>query len=95
MCYVRDKDFNKRPAFRLCNVKHLVFRTLGQAKRLIIIMIGFTVLIFGVAMIVLPGPTVVVVPVGLAILATEFIWARKLLDTVTERIRRMRKGLFD
>jgi hypothetical protein len=43
-------------------------------------------------MIVLPGPAVVVIPVGLAILATEFIWARKLLDTVKERIERMRKG---
>jgi tellurite resistance protein TerC len=72
-------------------VKHLVFRTLGQAKRLIVIVIGFTVLAAGVAMIVLPGPAVVVIPVGLAILATEFIWARKLLVTVKERIQRMRK----
>ena len=30
-------------------------------------------------MIVLPGPAVVVVPLGLAILATEFIWARRWL----------------
>jgi len=43
-------------------------------------------------MIVLPGPAVVVVPVGLTILATEFIWARKLLDTVKERVARFRKG---
>jgi tellurite resistance protein TerC len=42
-------------------------------------------------MIVLPGPAVVVIPVGLSILASEFIWARRLLDTVKERIRRMRK----
>jgi uncharacterized protein (TIGR02611 family) len=52
---------------------------------------GFTVLIIGVAMIVLPGPAVVVIPVGLAILATEFIWARKILNTVKERIQRMKK----
>ena len=73
-------------------MKHLVLRTLGQARRLIIIVIGFTVLAAGVAMIVLPGPAVVVIPVGLAILATEFIWARKLLHTVKERIERIRKG---
>jgi len=72
-------------------MKHLVLRTLGQAKRLIIIVTGFTVLAVGVAMIVLPGPAVVVIPVGLVILSTEFIWAQKLLATVKERIRRMRK----
>lgn len=43
-------------------------------------------------MIVLPGPAVVVIPIGLAILATEFIWARKLLVTVKERFERMKKG---
>ncbi|MBI5482900.1 MAG: PGPGW domain-containing protein [Deltaproteobacteria bacterium] len=73
-------------------MKHFVFRTLGQAKRLIIIVVGFTILIAGIAMIVLPGPAVVVIPIGLAILATEFIWARKLLDSVKERIERMRKN---
>lgn len=40
-------------------------------------------------MIMLPGPAVIVIPIGLAILATEYIWARKLLDLVKERIRRM------
>jgi uncharacterized protein (TIGR02611 family) len=73
-------------------VRHFIFRTLGQAKRLIVTVIGFTILAAGVAMIVLPGPAIVVIPVGLAILATEFIWARKLLVTVKERIERMRKG---
>ena len=70
-------------------MKHLVLRTIGQAKRLIVIVFGFTVLVAGVAMIMLPGPAVIVIPIGLAILATEYIWARKLLDMVKERIRRM------
>jgi tellurite resistance protein TerC len=73
-------------------VRYFVFRKLGQAKRLIVTVIGFTFLATGVAMIVLPGPAVVVIPIGLAILATEFIWARKLLVTLKERIARMRKG---
>jgi uncharacterized protein (TIGR02611 family) len=72
-------------------LRHIVIRTLGQAKRLIVIIIGFTVLAAGVVMIVLPGPAVVVIPVGLAILATEFIWARKLLNTVKEKILRLKK----
>lgn len=73
-------------------MKHLVVKTLKQAKRLVVIMIGFTILLAGIAMVVLPGPAVVVIPVGLAILATEFIWARKLLDSVKDRVERMRKG---
>ncbi len=73
-------------------MKHIVFKTLVQAKRLIVIVIGFTILAAGVAMIVLPGPAIVVIPVGLAILATEFIWAKKLLVMVKERISNMRKG---
>jgi tellurite resistance protein TerC len=67
-------------------VKNLIIRTFGQARRLIIIVAGFTVLIIGVAMIVLPGPAVVVIPIGLTILATEFIWARTLLTKVKERV---------
>lgn len=73
-------------------MKHVVFKTLGQAKRLVVTVIGFTVLAAGIAMIVLPGPAIVVIPIGLALLATEFIWARKLLATVKERFERMRKG---
>ncbi len=73
-------------------MKHFVFRTLGQAKRLIVILFGFTILAGGVVMIVLPGPAVVVIPLGLAILATEFIWARKLLAAVKGRFERMKKG---
>jgi len=48
-------------------------------RRLIVAIIGFTVLLIGVAMILLPGPAVVVIPLGLAILGTEFVWARRLL----------------
>ncbi len=58
--------------------------TYRQARRIIIIVIGFTVLALGIALIVLPGPAIVVIPIGLAILATEFLWARKLLKRVKE-----------
>jgi tellurite resistance protein TerC len=59
-----------------------ILKTIKQAKRLIIAVIGFTVLLTGLAMIVLPGPAIVVIPIGLAILATEYVWARRLLDRV-------------
>ena len=72
-------------------MRQVFLRTLGQARRLVVIVIGFTILVAGVAMIVLPGPAVVVIPVGLALLATEFVWARRLLDSVKERFKRIRK----
>ena len=56
-------------------------------RRIIVAVIGFTVLLIGVAMIVLPGPAIVVIPLGLAILATEFVWARRVLKKA--------KGYFD
>ena len=49
-------------------------------RRAVVAVIGSTVLLIGIAMIVLPGPAVVVIPVGLAILATEFVWARRLFE---------------
>jgi hypothetical protein len=46
-------------------------------RKLAIAVIGGTVLLIGIALIVLPGPAFIVIPVGLAILATEFAWARR------------------
>ena len=46
-------------------------------RKLIIAIVGGTVLLIGVALIVLPGPAFIVIPIGLAILATEFAWARR------------------
>ena len=61
--------------------------TYKHARRIIVIVVGFSVLAVGLVLLVMPGPAFVVIPVGLAILATEFVWARKLLkrmkDTVT------------
>lgn len=50
------------------------------AKRIVVAIIGGTVTLFGLALIVLPGPAVIVIPIGLSILATEFLWARRWLD---------------
>ncbi|WP_282003217.1 PGPGW domain-containing protein [Geotalea uraniireducens] len=62
--------------------------SLKKLKRLLVAVIGITILIIGIAMIVLPGPTVVVIPLALGILATEFAWARRMLHIVRERIQR-------
>ena len=69
--------------------------TLKQARRLVVAFLGLTVLLIGLVMIVLPGPAVLVIPIGLAILATEFVWARRLLGrmrTEAERLKSWRRG---
>lgn len=60
--------------------------TLNQAKRAIVATVGLTVVGIGIAMIVLPGPAIVVIPIGLSILATEFVWARDLLHKIKDRL---------
>lgn len=52
---------------------------LRAARKVAVLIVGGTVLAVGVALIVLPGPAFLVIPAGLAILATEFLWARRLL----------------
>lgn len=64
--------------------RHLI-TSLRVARRLIVGVVGTSVVLFGVALLVLPGPASVVIPLGLAILATEFVWARALLKRVRER----------
>jgi tellurite resistance protein TerC len=56
------------------------------ARKVIIGFVGLSVLLVGAAMLVLPGPALLVVPAGLAILATEFRWARKLLRRLKETL---------
>jgi uncharacterized protein (TIGR02611 family) len=58
-------------------------------RRVIVSVIGVTVLLIGVALLVLPGPAFIVIPVGLAILASEYAWARRWL----KRVRRMASHL--
>jgi uncharacterized protein (TIGR02611 family) len=55
------------------------------AVRVLYIVVGFTLLAAGVAMLVLPGPAFVVIPIGLALLSLEFAWAENLLDRALEQ----------
>jgi len=57
-------------------IKRALDITYKVARRIVIAVVGVTVLIIGVIMIVTPGPALVLIPVGLAILSIEFAWAR-------------------
>jgi len=58
-------------------------------RRFLVLVIGSTVLLAGVLMLVLPGPGILVIIVGLAILAIEFAWAEALLIHARERVARL------
>lgn len=55
-------------------------------RRIAVAVVGFTVLLIGLALVVLPGPAFIVIPLGLAILATEFVWARTLLNKARAKL---------
>jgi uncharacterized protein (TIGR02611 family) len=56
-------------------------------RKVAITVAGGLVVLAGLLMLVLPGPGLVVLAAGLAILATEYVWARRLLQSVRERIK--------
>ena len=61
---------------------------LRHAWRIVILIVGTIVLITGIALLVLPGPAFIVIPLGLAILATEFAWARRWLRVIRLAVRK-------
>ena len=68
--------------------KRIHVPTLRAARRLIVAVVGGTVVLCGLTMVVLPGPALLVIPLGLVILASEFAWARRLLRKVRDRVSR-------
>lgn len=60
-------------------------KTLKQIRKVVIAVVGFTVLLIGLIMILLPG-TIIIIPFGLTILATEFVWAKQWLEKVKSTI---------
>jgi uncharacterized protein (TIGR02611 family) len=79
----------------VCIVKSRLSRWLAPLprplRRLLILVVGTTVVVFGVLLLVLPGPGIPVIVVGLAILATEFAWAEALLAAARRRAARVVK----
>lgn len=67
--------------------QRVVSYTYKTARRIAVAVVGGTVLLLGIAMIVLPGPATVVIPAGLAILAIEFAWARRWLRRIKVQAR--------
>jgi uncharacterized protein (TIGR02611 family) len=62
---------------RLFSVSHV--ENIKVVRRVIVSVLGATILLIGIALLVLPGPAFIVIPIGLGILATEYAWARHWL----------------
>lgn len=75
--------------------KHPLYVPYKVAKRIAIGIVGGSVLLVGVAMIVLPGPAFVVIPAGLAILGIEFAWARIWLKKAKAKAEAMARSVMN
>lgn len=59
------------------------------SKRILILLVGVPVVAVGIALIPLPGPGLLVIAAGLAILSLEFEWARRWLEHTRNQIEKM------
>lgn len=85
---IRSNMAHPGPDTEAVVIRTLFDHSLRHARRVIVAVVGLTVLLIGIALIVLPGPAFVIIPIGLGILAAEFAWARRLLH-------RVRRGISD
>jgi tellurite resistance protein TerC len=58
----------------------------SKIRKIVITIIGFSVIVIGCALIFLPGPAFIIIPIGIAILSIEYGWAKKLLAKVKEKL---------
>ncbi|MGD0957948.1 MAG: PGPGW domain-containing protein [Candidatus Acidiferrales bacterium] len=74
--------------------EEMIIKTLQQAKRILRIVFGFTLLGLGIIMIFTPFPGWLTILLALGVLAAEFVWARRLLDRLKEQGTRIRDTVF-
>ena len=63
----------------------------SRPVRILFIVAGFTIFLGGVVMLVTPGPAFVLIPIGLAMLSLEFVWAERALDRSLEEAAKARR----
>ena len=67
-------------------IQKTIHWTYKAARRVAIAVLGSTIIAIGIVMIVAPGPAIIVIPIGLAVLGLEFAWARHWLKRLRETI---------
>ena len=68
----------------------MILRTVGQVRRIFLMVVGFTLLLLGTIMIFTPGPGTPVILMGLGLLAVEFVWARRIMERVKRESTRLK-----
>ena len=58
-----------------------------NSKRVGITIIGFVLVLGGIVLLPLPGPGMLIIIAGLAVLGTEYMWARRALELAKEKAR--------
>ena len=67
-------------------IRRVIHLTYKAARRVAVLVVGSSIVLFGIVLLVTPGPGLLVIPVGLAILGLEFAWARRWLRKVREGV---------
>ena len=79
----RDRARAKKVVAKI-EARREIHRQMHWLPRVMVATAGFFVLLAGLAMLFLPGPAILVIPIGLAILSLEFVWAERLLEKALE-----------
>jgi uncharacterized protein (TIGR02611 family) len=85
------RRWHDHPAFVLKAVARFIQRS---GKRVAVTIAGFAVLLAGIALLVLPGPGWLLIFVGLTILATEYVWAQRLLNAAKRKAEQAKAAVF-
>ncbi|HEX9776408.1 MAG TPA: PGPGW domain-containing protein [Actinomycetota bacterium] len=79
----------------MAETKRIAAWVARNAKRVLITLVGFTLILTGLALIILPGPwTIPLVIGGLALLSLEYAWAKRILAETKQRAKTAREGLW-
>lgn len=84
------------PPAALTHIREKYSRTkFGQlppiVRKVVVGVFGTTILLIGLALTVLPGPAFIVILIGLSILATEFVWARRVVQRGRIFVKKVRR----
>ncbi len=71
----------------------MIIKTIKSAKRMIVIIFGFTILLLGIALLFLPGPGILIIILGLFILSAEYIWAKRLMNKLKSGVDKIKNKI--
>ena len=86
-----DEPRSRHPWLERLREQRLRHLQRSRFIRVPFVLVGFTIVLVGLALLVLPGPGLLVIAVGFAMLALEFAWAERVLESTLERMDKTTK----